>query len=499
MSKEVRRLVRLTIASLVFACASSAVLCAEPAARLDGRQAKNEAWLSEANKLVIDRLANSIFSCPEKIWPGWQTKGLRILIVDIPQKNAILLSAAEPSSSESQTPFSVAPVSYDSLSPHLKKTGLGYAYISWPLIGRILAVHHSVSNESGIGQVVELVLHEAFHLTGQSRFGFSALTFTRGPHFPDNADLRYLRRRIIDGLRKTAQGDNRIGEIAFWVNQVRDKYGAGLNRLATLDAAEGSAEYVRFVGSSITTLGCEAAENVILSKALERLDSKWRDFSAQSVKSFPESESYVIGAYSGLLLRKSGRTGWERATENGQSMLDQLVMNVGPESRPEDPELQVQVNREVTARNEFMKSRLDALRTSLQSPERIAVSIPRARLGVLYPQYGYVTYEGESGKEILVALGARVPTTFSLDFGTIELREQIVQIVSQTPCGAYRQAVFSVSKDAISEPVDGNVRIATAGIVAELLGVSKRAHEGLQWLCAPRESIQTPRSKTRSD
>jgi len=326
--------------------------------------------------------------------------------------------------------------------------------------------------------VVGLVLHESLHLTGQSWTGG---TFARGAHFPDDARLRYLRRRIIEELRQAAQ-TNDAGGVAFWLRELREKHGRDQKRLLKLDAVEGTAEYVEAIGSSIASQGCDAGERVILEAAFARIDAKWRDTSAQSVTTFPEVEAYVIGAYAGLLLRRAGRPGWQETVENGQPMLDLLVAQVAAQARAEDPELQTRIREEVKRRNDLIKPRLEELLASLRSPAHAVVSLPAARLGNLSPRYGFVTYDAGEANDVLVLLGARGRAYPDDLFATLEFSGQDILLSSRTPCGTYRQAVFAVP-GASAREVGHGVKIVDEHVVGQTGTAMKRTDKRVAWLC----------------
>ena len=466
------------VSGFVLGCVVGTVLCSQPTPADTSRP--NRVTVSVSNKLVIDRLASSLFRCPDRFWPGWKPASLGILLVDVPKENAVIVRGVT-SSLDNEKRVTVAPVSYDSLPSHLKQKRVGHAVIPWVFNERMLAVHYASSNEAEIDRVIGLVLHEAFHLSGQSwRVDFG---FARGLHFPDNARFRYLRRRIIDDLREAVRSED-FGGIAFWLNEIREKHGLDQKRLLQLDAVEGTAEYVLAIGSSIASQGCDENERVILEGAFARMDAKWRDQSAYSVTAFPDVEAYVIGAYSGLLLRRAGYPGWEKAVEKGQPMLHLLVQQVAAKARAEDPELDARIQQEVELRNDFIEPKLDALRASLRSSQHTVVSVPRARLGSLVPLYGYVTYEAESADDVLIALGARVQAYLDDFFGSLELRGKDVLLSNHTPCGSYRQAVFTVAKGSTTE-IGGGVKIVDANVFAEIGTTIKRTDGKVPWLCVP--------------
>src|SRR6266446_5010235 len=168
------------ISGFVLGCLAGTVLSSQPTPADGDTGRPNRVTVSASNKLVIDRLANSLFRCPDRLWPGWKTASLGILLVDVPKESAVIVRGVTPSLDDEKR-VTVAPVSCDSLPSHLKQKRLGHAFILWVFMERILAVHYASSNEAEIDRVIGLVLHEAFHLSGQSWRG--DFGFARGPHF----------------------------------------------------------------------------------------------------------------------------------------------------------------------------------------------------------------------------------------------------------------------------------------------------------------------------
>lgn len=472
------RYARLLIAMLVCGTAGAEPLLvpADSAVRLTGI-----AGISSANDVAVARLTR-VFSCIVRVWPNWPVNSLHVLLVDVPRQNAVLLhGATAPPQAEGAKP-NVTTILYEAVPAQLKDLKPGFTIIRWPDLGQILAVFHSAATDAEIDRVVEIALHEGFHLSGQRMFARYLATPTfSGAHYPEDVRVRYLRYEIMRTVSRIHRGDP-LGPIASWENDLGAKRGD--RNMRQSDRIEGSAEYVAMLGLSIAKHGCTAPDEILYGDARVYAEQRSsRRLVNYLVRPNAITEAYVIGAHAGLLLQRSGRNGWHEAVEKGATFLDLLLENVLPATQNEDRELFNRLETIIAPRNAMIKGRLEGLNNALQSPLHAVASFPSLRIGPNVATLGLLTYDADDKKRVQVALDLLASPLLGDDGGSLALKGTDIRFETSTPCGPARQVIFPVKREGVRQLGGGRVNISDEGIVGTNVRVMAHDRNGVQWLC----------------
>ena len=436
--------------------------------------------VSPSNEKIAARLTQAL-GCAGRIWPGWRAEKLHVLVIDVSAKNAILLTGAASNSHSGRIKHEVTSVPYQVVPNQFDQSGPGFAFTSWPNLGRILAVHHSASNEAELDRVIEITVHEGFHLTGQGGFLRPERTPVRSvQRYPEEAFARYIRHEIMISLSRASAGEP-LDAVAYWANELVAKRGSGTLRL--IDRIEGSAEYVAALGIAIAEHGCTADDSTLAARALAHASLKWHRWLTDPIRPNEVTEAVVIGLYAGLLLQNSQRGGWQKTVQNGQSLLDLAIEGVTPVPQEINNELLGRIEAIVAARNAETRSHVDALNESLRSPHHVVMSIPAVRIGPAVGPQGIFSYVGDQGKNVEIIPKIRAAPLLGSQGGTLALRDTDVRFEADTPCGSARQLVFPVKRESVTRRSDDRVDVAEQGIEGKDIKVVNRDREGVHWLC----------------
>jgi hypothetical protein len=437
--------------------------------------------VSKANNEVAARLAK-VFGCAEKLWPRWPVDTLSVLLIDVPAENAILLRGAHLASGARGDKPNVTPMPYERIAAQLKQRGqLGYAFLQMPSVGKVVAIFHSAASDHDLDRIVEMAMHEGFHYTGQA--GFGRWSKSRGAYYPEDTTARYLRHEIMRSLKRAAEGGP-LGPVAHWAGEFRARQGGRDPR--AVDRIEGTAEYVGIVGLSIGSNGCSADELTLHSAALKYADRKLGARFTSLLRPDEDGEATVIGLYAGLVLRKSGRTGWQESVEKGATLLEVLLENVTPVSMPRDRDLFARLEAVITSQNDAYKPRIDALTKSLQSPLYVVVAFPAVRMGSVWvpppPKGGTLTYEA-GNETVRVSLGGHVSPLLGAQGGSLVLKGVDTRDASRTPCGPEPQIIFPVKRDGVTQLNSDRANMADEGVIGTNVRVLRRDRDGIPWFC----------------
>ena len=432
--------------------------------------------VSPSNEKIAARLTQAL-GCAGRIWPGWRAEKLHVLVIDVSAKNAILLTGAALNSHSGRIKHEVTTVPYQAVPVQFHRPGSGFAFTSWLNLGRILAVHHSASDDADVDDAIEIAVHEGFHLTGQDAF----VRPQRAPvsstqRYPEDASARYVRHEIMLALRRVF-ADESLGAAAYWAKEFAAKHFAPALQL--IDRVEGSAEYVAVLGMAVAEHGCNAADATLVTYALAQANRKPHRWERPT----QVTEAFVIGFYAGLLLQSSKRSGWHKDVENGQALLDLVIEGVTPVPQEINNELLGRIEAIVAARNAETRSHVDALNESLRSPHHVVMSIPAVRIGPAVGPQGIFSYVGDQGKNVEIMPKIRAAPLLGSQGGTLALRDTDVRFEADTPCGSARQLVFPVKRESVTRRSDDRVDVAEQGIEGKDIKVVNRDREGVHWLC----------------
>ena len=437
--------------------------------------------ISPANEKTVARLT-TVFGCSDRVWPGWQVSSLNLLLVDVARENAILLRGEIATASGGRANPTVTTIPYESVPAYLKGRGLGAAAVpNWPNLGRILAVFHSAANETEIARVVEMALHEGFHLTGQRSFARDgARSFFRGTRYPEDARARYLRHEILIALSRSPAGEP-LGAVAYWAKEFSATHGTDDERY--IDRIEGSATYVGTLGLSIAQHGCNARDEILNSDARDHLNREWGKWIANPVRPNADTEGTIIGGYAGLRLQLSAHRGWHEAVERGATPLDLLLESVVPVKQADNDELFNRLEATIVPRNAMNKSRLERMGNALQSPLHAIISFPALRLGPASSPQGLLTFDSDGGRKVQVILDLDTSVALGREGGRLTLKGTDIRFETGTPCGSAGQIIFPVKRDAVTQLSDERVNVSDEGVFGRNVRVAVHDRSGVQWMC----------------
>ena len=206
----------------------------------------------EEMKSMLDR---TIYSCPERIWPGLDWSKKSIIVAEPSRPSAYLLKNGQ----VKELPASVA-------------TSFGDSYDFGQWEGED-AVYVNLEMENVDAETIfGLLVHEGFHHLAQRTPPLSAYhPQGREDRYPFKPEPRIQREELrlnLSNYLKT-NASTALGQAAFWHSQ------AILNENSVgMDVTEGSAAYVENIALALLKHGCEADEAKIVAEMLEAIPAR---------------------------------------------------------------------------------------------------------------------------------------------------------------------------------------------------------------------------------
>jgi hypothetical protein len=269
----------------------------------------------------LSRLA-TVASCSERLWPQFTLRGIEILFFEETSTtwrrarfddNGRLLTGAPLPETESM----------NWIQPKVE-----YRLIDTEA-GKILALRLGLRVLRRPSRMVEVFVHEIFHihtLLSNHIPWTSNGSWRRGQGQLEKKPVVEARQRLIDtiisGLQSGDPDIPRLAQLARALEQL------DLDRAANfwkLDRAEGAAEYVGRKAIALSELGCSSGPTQLTRLALQRMrEDVYRRYLIKD-RVEVDADSYLIGAYVGLLLDMSGHAQeWPSKVMAGKSFVELL-------------------------------------------------------------------------------------------------------------------------------------------------------------------------------
>lgn len=305
------------------------------------------------------KLEQTIYRCPERIWPGLDWKKYGIGLLSPSTGDSLLIKNGTISKIDQRTVLAFRST-YDFIGTGEDKS----VYI----------------NIDELEESFQLTVHEAFHHFAQDNFPYNVEG--REDHYPANPEPRIARHHLGRALADAASGKpGAIAEAAAWYNLY-----AKSNEPVGGDEVEGQAEYVESVASAVLELGCSADEEAIVSNVRQRLEGKFGYMDKSG-------EMYVIGGLAYLHARPNLERILSRL--DGKSSILALVLEgVTPaENIAKDPIIVQKIMIETNTFNQEASAMIRQFETAFEKREPMTFVSTSSLLGSYSYQGGFI-YEG---------------------------------------------------------------------------------------------------------
>ncbi|HEY3074726.1 MAG TPA: hypothetical protein VGJ74_06095 [Burkholderiales bacterium] len=406
-------------------------------------------------RVIAERLTLNFFPCAERVWPGvpWETLAF---VFHEPHSGGATLIARK----RGDDRWAIEPLAAERLGA-IHPSALKASFALIELDGRrtLLTRIDARANEDEAQRATEVALHEAFHKIGQRHFR-SADNVFRGPQLPANVEVRAMRRMLAERLLFEDAGA--IPKAAYWHKRYVSSDPSRGQTTSALDRIEGSAEFVGILGTALAELGCTAPTHKIHERALQYVSAKWTARYDRLFDSFPDVESYVIGAAASLRLDMKNAPRWRDEVASGRTPAELLLEQIEPANDVEDAATVARLRKSYDSLNRRYAQRLSDLasRAAASPAPRIGIG-SGGHSGAYQPTQGFFLVQvGERVKQ--AALG--VNGSFSFDDGALsaELLRADVLLNESTPCSAQPRWVLLPDKDvAVAAFFEGTVLART--------------------------------------
>lgn len=434
-------------------------------------------WALIASQLEIMR------DCPERVWPGYRWQRGQLVFYARTERTAHIFRLADQPDGEPQR----AELRYGELPPGMTSgsyatgdlAGRPTLFISLDDAAADEAKQRALGYEPTVPYALVLAFHEAFHTFGQGD-GWISPAASRASDFPFDDRPRYLRLMLLRSLQAAIRGEQSLGAAAYWYEQYRTQFASEQESVLTLDVREGAAKYVEVVSSWLAREGCGLSDAELSAVAAREIDVVAGYIPRMS------GESYPLGAAAGVLLRASGRKGWEQRVAAGEPPVALLLDGVVPERQPDDA-VRVERIRELFAQTNAVLARmLEPFVAAYSAPGQVRVALP------------YAWSDGASTVEEAVRMSALPGTPvvwpkFTASFGAaqgarIDVDGLTALDAEASPCGP--AVGFVLPASAIHDDGAGRFQISAAGV--STAGVPAELHDadGVRWLCVGGRSAQ---------
>lgn len=260
----------------------------------------------------IERIAkqmNSIFQCPERIWPGLKKDSYQIIFAEPSTKQAWLWSAK--TGKTSLLDNKAFPI-----SNNIPRYSFGQFQNAKVVILNLDVVSSKPRVSSiAVDGAVNLAFHEGFHYLFQMNEPWVAqFTSAERKKDLDHVSALYFRKMLIRSLKNALLTDQNFGQATFWFQKWEALGEAAETKFS--DVLEGTANYAEIIASIIAANGCEVTEQKIIQIALASLnyltdlpmsEEVLKVFFNEYVQSGYQIEGYEIGLLSLLALRAKGQ------------------------------------------------------------------------------------------------------------------------------------------------------------------------------------------------
>ncbi len=256
----------------------------------------------------ISRQLNTIFQCPNRVWPGLKQDSFRVLFTQASTSESWLwISSTGKTEVISATEFPI--------SSGLPK----YSFSQFRNEKTVILNLDEVSQKSrmpslNVDGAVSLAFHEGFHYLFQMKEPWVARFISADrKNDLDRVLAVYSRRMLIQALKAEFVAGQSFGRSAFWFQKWEALGEAPETKFS--DILEGTANYAEIIASIVADRGCKVSEEEILQIATADLDSLiglqmdvgvMKELFREYVETGYQIEGYEIGLLSLLAMRARG-------------------------------------------------------------------------------------------------------------------------------------------------------------------------------------------------
>jgi len=434
---------------------------------------------------VASALTESMIRCPERVWPGYDWRGLQVLLVDSEKQLALLWNDQRKRTDGKGIRITSVPYA-DLPSYHRLEPG---SFHSKPMHGMATL---GVGVTSSDIDTISLAIHEGFHNVGQDGFHESELMSSWGNTYPAAWEPRYMRQQIIAALSRVlfSSDAEALGAARYWYDRMLKCYPEEVRTSGPVDIVEGTAEYVETVGTALGVIGCESTEAELITKAKQICQQQVCEGSKGEFHT--ESEPYRIGALAGLLLRQRDMPQWQELVARGTTPLDLLLKDVQPLPQQDDQELLDKVKKYYEEENRRMGRIIETFFRQMESPEYYILAIPVGWAAGSFSTDGFVRVTRKDKQRLLV-LGMSVALESPDRSASGEISGlTMLEISTESPRGAEPLLVFPIEKKACVRK-DGRSSIDTAHLKLRTIKPEVlETDSGREWLFLQPYSLPTP-------
>ncbi len=308
---------------------------------------------SDELKVLVEITAgmDKFLKCPRKAWHSYPVSKHTLALQFSPQNRTYEIKTYDPKFATQNATFTVQQL-LPSAGPgyvlangnfeRIEKDGLKRVTVGinvketkdlWKKITEFYKAHsqNRVVSETLISKnAFSIGLHENFHLHQPDQFKHvnSVVRETPVPFPTDFALGRSMAiLHLYRGLRQPTKKPQEVCHAVGWLKQAQERDPFLFNSFRSIDILEGSAKYFESVASAIAfgSGGC----NFEVDDFLNALNYGEIDRSDQD----PHTQSYLLGALSGLVLDQLNIPDWQKRVEAGESPADILMKEskCGPE------------------------------------------------------------------------------------------------------------------------------------------------------------------------
>ena len=409
--------------------------------------------------------------CSHRLWPDYNWLDFQVIFVDPSKGLAVLWNDKSAGNSRGDPAISFVPTS----SFSQVRSG-SFKHITYKGVKTLVKVRRRGEN---FRSLTHFAIYHLFRETGQATMPHIEM---RGDFYPVNWHARYLRRELIDSLRRAIKKREKkdLAEAAFWKMKLAELHPDEVKRNRAADLREGTAEYMSRLGTALAILGCDSSDEKVFRRAANLLDERFRP------NEFDQRyEPDAIGLMAGLLLQMEQVDVWQHRAMKGEDMLDILLANVQPRDQKYRRVLATRFKSFYEMENAERGRRVKRFVEKMTSDNYFVLAVPDSwRVGpstTLGPTIIF-DYAGN-----LTRMGVGRTSRFEKPKGhaSVEIHQQDVGFWKIDGEQKETYFYFSVAKKDLRKELDGSYSVRNRHVVVESLVVKRLRIEGsTTWLIA---------------
>ncbi len=282
---------------------------------------------------------NTIFMCPERVWPGLSKKNFRIIFIQ-PSLNNAWKWSAEGSTLQKLEESDFRIQNYSQVQ---------YAFIEHEGSRAVVINFDEVISDPrvpfiSVDRAVNLAFHEGFHHLFQMNepwVSYFSAAAERNPNV-NYVEALYSRRMLIRTLKDDLEKNRGFGKSKYWYLKWLG-YGEE-HETRWSDILEGTANFTEIVASVIAESGCNIKETDLINKILSSLnklllpekdDETQKALFENYVSTGYQIEGYEIGLLSLLSKRMNGHLVGQKEYKMGRDYIKEIENTDLPSKRNE--------------------------------------------------------------------------------------------------------------------------------------------------------------------